>query len=273
MKKIVLFIAVLFSALSVKAYDWEKVSLSGGVETFTEYHWRGTNSESPVLQPYVEFSTYGFNLGAWFSIGSGYDATDSIVNKFINPEMDLYLSYTSPDEHFTLVLTHYYYFDGPFFGGSYELDNLGSSQSEISVTVFGHEEYPLEVGFNMMFGAGDYLSANGYIVIENETKAKKLFSTYIYLKYTFEVGDVEIIPEIGLSPAPSMYTYYDESTGKHVGFAMNNISCTCNYTFLETDYVVMYTTANVFFNLYDVGYVPFEYGKNCGISLGLGIEL
>ena len=38
MKKIVLFIAVLFSALSVKAYEWEKVSLSGGVDVFSEYH-------------------------------------------------------------------------------------------------------------------------------------------------------------------------------------------------------------------------------------------
>lgn len=270
MKKLLLLIAILFSTLTVKAYDWEHVSLSTGAELFTEYHWRGTNSEGPVLQPYVEFSTYGFNLGAWFSLGAGpYTA----FNEFI-PEMDLYLSYTSPDGHFTLGLTHYYYFDGPFFGGGYELDNLGSSQSEISVTVFGHEEYPLEVGVNMMFGGGDYASANGDTIWldETETKAKKLFSTYIYLKYTFEVGDVEIIPEIGLSPAPSMYTYYDESTGKHVGFAMNNISCTCNYTFLETDYVTMYTTADVFFNLFDVGYEPFEYGKNCGVSLGIGIE-
>lgn len=270
MKKIVLFIAVLFSALSVNAYDWEKVSLSGGVDVFSEYHWRGAVSSGLSAQPWIEFSSYGFNVGAWFNIGSGSYYDD--FNQFI-PELDLSFSYTSPDGHFTLGLTHYYYFDGTFFGGNYELDNLGSSQSEISVTVFGHEEYPLEVGFNMMFGAGDYWSANGHLVMETPTKAKKLFSTYIYLKYTFEVDDVELIPEIGLSPAPSMYTYYDEITGKHVGFAMNNISFTCNYTFFETDYVVMYTTANVFFNLFDVGYEQFEYGKNCGVSLGLGIEL
>lgn len=272
MKKIVLFIAVLFSALSVNAYDWEKVSLSGGVDVFSEYHWRGTVSSGLSAQPWIEFSSYGFNVGAWFNLGSGSYYDD--FNQFI-PELDLSFSYTSPDGHFILGLTHYYYFDGPFFGGNYELDNLGSSQSEISVTVFGHEEYPLEVGINMMFGGGDYVSANGDTIWldETETKAKKLFSTYIYLKYTFEVGDVEIIPEIGLSPAPSMYTYYDENTDKHLGFAMNNISCTGNYTFLETDYVTMYTTANVFFNLFDVGYEPFEYGKNCGVSLGIGIEL
>ena len=283
MKKLLLLIAILFSTLTVKAYDWEHVSLSGGVETFTEYHWRGTNSETPVLQPYVEFSTYGFNLGAWFSLGVGYDTTNIIVdnttittvNNLLIPEMDLYLSYTSPDGHFTLGLTHYYYFDGPFFGGGYERDNLGSSQSEISVSVFGHEEYPLEIGFNMMFGGGDYESANGYTIWldKTETKAKKLFSTYLYVKYTFELENLSITPELGLSPAPSMYTYYYERTGKHLGSAMNNIACNVSYTFLESDYVCLYAVGNVFFNLFDVGYEPFEYGKNCGVSFGVGIEL
>ena len=42
------------------------------------------------------------------SVGSGtYDDFNQLV-----PELDLYLSYTTPDEHFTLGLTHYYYFDG-----------------------------------------------------------------------------------------------------------------------------------------------------------------
>jgi hypothetical protein len=269
MRKFILCLSLILFSNITYAYDWEKVSLSGGVDVVTDYNWRGQHLGGLSLQPYVDFGFYGFNLGAWASVGSGsYDDFNQLV-----PELDLSLTYTTPDEHFTLGLTHYYYFDGPFFGGSYELDNLGSSQSEISVSVFGHEEYPLEFGFAMMFGEGDYWSANGCLVMENETKAKKLFSTYIYLKYTFEVDDVEFIPEIGLSPAPSIYTYYNESTGKHVGFAMNNISFTCNYTFLETDYVTMYTSANIYFNLFDVGYEQFEYGKNCGVSLGLGIEL
>jgi hypothetical protein len=109
--------------------------------------------------------------------------------------------------------------------------------------------------------------------MKDQNTAEKLMSMYIYLKYTFTLNDVEIIPEIGLSPNPSMYTYYDLNTNKHLGFSMNNISCKFNYTFLETDYVSMYTTADVFFNLFDVGYEKFEYGKNCGISVGLGIDL
>lgn len=271
MKKLFLILFAIIP-LFANAYDWEHVSLSGGAEVVSDYNWRGQNIGGLSIQPYVEFSTYGFNIGAWGSVGSGtYDDFNQLV-----PELDLYLSYTTPDEHFTLGLTHYYYFDGPFFGVNYENiedKDRDYAQSEISVTIFGHEEYPLEIGFNMMFGSGDYRSANDHIVMETLTKAKKLFSTYIYLKYTFELDNVEIIPEIGLSPAPSMYTYYDESTNKHLGFAMNNISCKFNYTFLETDYVSMYTTADVFFNLFDVGYEKFEYGKNFEISVGFGIDL
>ena len=221
------------------------------------------------MQPYVDFSFYGFNIGAWASVGSGpYDD----FNQFV-PELDLSLTYTTPDEHFTLGLTHYYYVDSPFFGMNYNKNEIGTSQSEISLSVFGHEEYPLEVGLAMMFGGGDCFSANGELVMETDTKAKKLFSTYVYLKYTFEVEDFEIIPEIGFSPNASMYTYYDTKTGKHMNFAMNNISCTFNYGFWSSDVVSAYLTGNFFFNLYDVGYEPFEYGKNFCASIGLGIEL
>lgn len=268
MKKLFLMLFAILP-LFTYAYDWERVSLSGGAEVVSDYNWRGQNIGGLSIQPYVEFSTYGFNIGAWGSVGSGsYDDFNQLV-----PELDLYLSYTTPDEHFTLGLTHYYYFDGPFFGGGYKLDELGSSQSEISISIFGHDYFPLEIGFNMMFGGGDYYSANGVLVMKDQNTAEKLMSMYIYLKYTFELNDVEIIPEIGLSPNQSMYTYYDLNTNKHLGFAMNNISCKFNYTFLETDYVSMYTTADVFFNLFDVGYEKFEYGKNCGISVGLGIDL
>ena len=266
-KLLILLLAIL--PLFAKAYDWEHVSLSGGAEVVSDYNWRGQNIGGLSVQPYVEFSAYGFNIGAWGSVGSGsYTEFKQLV-----PELDLYVSYTSPDEHFTLGLTHYYYFDGSFFGGGYNLDNLGSSQSEISISVFGHEYFPLEIGFNMMFGGGDYYSANGVMIMKNQNTAEKLMSMYIYLKYTFVVSDFEIIPEIGFSPNKSMYTYYDLNTNKHLGFAMNNISCKFNYTFLETDYVSMYTTADVFFNLFDVGYEKFAYNKNCGVNVGLGVEL
>ena len=56
-------------------------------------------------------------------------------------------------------------------------------QSEISISIFGHDYFPLEVGFNMMFGGGDYYSANGVLVMKDQNTAEKLMSMYIYLKY------------------------------------------------------------------------------------------
>ena len=217
MKKLFLILFAIIP-LFANAYDWEHVSLSGGAEVVSDYNWRGQNIGGLSIQPYVEFSTYGFNIGAWGSVGSGtYDDFNQLV-----PELDLYLSYTTPDEHFTLGLTHYYYFDGPFFGGGYEniKDNEREyAQSEISISIFGHDYFPLEVGFNMMFGGGDCYSANGVLIMKNQNTAEKLMSMYIYLKYTCTLNDVEIIPEIGLSPNQSMYTYYDLNTNKHLGFA------------------------------------------------------
>ena len=272
MRKIILCLLLITSSFTY-AYTFEgtenSVSLSGGVEVVSDYNWRGTNVGGLSVQPWIELNVLGFKYGMWSSLGAGpYDDFTQFI-----PELDLYLSYTSPDGHFTLGLTHYYYFDGPFFGGGYELDKLGSSQSEILVSIFGHDEYPLEIGAAMMFGGGDYYSANGCLILQNSTTAKKLFSTYLYIKYIFTIDNVEIIPEIGLSPAPSMYTYYDGSTGKHLRFAMNNISCKLNYTFLETNFATMYATADAFFNLFDVGYERFEYGKNVGLNIGIGIEL
>ena len=46
MKKIVLFIAVLFSALSAKAYEWENVSLSAGAEVVSDYTDEQTESST-----------------------------------------------------------------------------------------------------------------------------------------------------------------------------------------------------------------------------------
>jgi len=274
MKKIVLFIAVLLSALSANAYTWENIhsegdlSLNAGVEVVTNYNWRGQNIGGLSVQPWAELEVVGFNFGVWGSVGSG---TYDCFNEFI-PEIDLSISYTSPDGHFTLGLTHYHYFDGKFINYSYDIDNLGSSQSEIGINILFTEEYPFEIGFATMMGGGDCYSANGVLIMKNENRAKKLYSTYLYMRYTFEAGPVTVIPEIGVSPNPSMYTYYDIDNEDHANFALNNISCLVNYTFLETDYVTMYTTANVYFNLFDVRYEQFEYGKNCCVGLGLGIE-
>ena len=267
MKKYILY-CLLFITLPIFSRNYHQCSLSGGAEVVTNYNWRGFNVGGVSAQPWVEFSTHGLSIEAWASLGSG---PHNDFNQFL-PELDLSISYTTPDEHFMLGVNHYYYFDGPFFSMDRDLNNLGTSQTEVEISIFAHEEYPLELGAAMMFG-GDFYSANGVVIMQNNTTAKNLFSTYIYLRYTFESNSLEIIPEFGFSPNPSVYTYYDLETNKHSTFAINNISCKFNYTFLETDYTSMYVTGDVVFNLFDVEYEKFEYRKNACINVGIGIEL
>lgn len=272
MKIIKSFILCLFLALSAVTYahDWNHCSLSGGAEVVTDYNWRGTNIGGISAQPWVEFSTYGFNIGAWGSVGSG---THDDFNQFI-PELDLYISYTTPDGHFTLGLTHYYYFDDHFFNYSYDLNKYGTTQSEINVNILVSEDYPFEFGAAMMFGGGDcYQLYSGDLITTPDGNPQKLYSTYIYLKYTLELDNVTLIPEIGLSPHKSMYTYYNPITGYHHNFAFNNLSCTVYWNFYESKLVSMYCTGNFFLNFFDVCFRPFEYGKNACVSVGLGIEL
>lgn len=275
MKKIVLFIAVLLSALSVNAYTWENIhpegdlSLNGGAELVSSYNWRGFTYGGLSVQPWVELEIIGFRFGVWGNIGSG---VYSEFNTFV-PELDLSFSYTSPDNHFTLSLTHYHYFDDKFFNYDYGIENHGTSQSELGVNILFSEEYPFEFGANMMFGGGDCYSGNGVLIKENDKKAKKLFSTYLYVKYTLELDKVTIIPEIGISPNESMYTYYNEETDIHQNFAFNNLSCLVNYTFYDKKLVSMYLIGGFYFNFYDLIYEKFEYGKNFNCHLGLGIEL
>lgn len=267
MKKIFISL-LLFISCFTHAYDWKHCSLSGGADVVTNYMWRGFNVGGVSIQPWVEFSTYGLSIEAWASLGSG---PHDDFNQFI-PELDICISYTTPDEHFKLGVNHYYYFDGPFFAFDRNLKNLGYSQTELEVSIFAHEEYPLEIGAAMMFG-GDFYSANGYVIKQDNNAAKTLFSTYIYLRYDFVIDNITITPEFGFSPNKSVYTYYNPVTNKHSGFAVNNLSCKFNYIFLESEYITMYTTADVSFNFYDVGYVEFEYGKNACVNLGVGIEL
>jgi hypothetical protein len=274
MKTIKSLILCLFLALSTVTYahDWNCCSLSGGAEFVTDYNWRGTNVGGISVQPWVEFSAYGFNVGVWSSLGSGIHDKDYF--REFNPELDLYISYTTPDEHFTLGLTHYYYFDDQFFNYSYDLTKVGTTQSEISVNFLVSEDYPFEFGAAMMFGGGDcYQLYDEYLITTPDGNPQKLYSTYIYLKYTLELGDVTLVPEVGLSPHKSMYTYYDPITGYHHNFAFNNLSCTAYWNFYESKLVSMYCTGNFFLNFFDTCFRPFEYGKNACVSVGLGIEL
>ena len=100
-KTLTLLVFVLAStfAFNVQAQEEASSSFDTGVDIYSSYIWRGAKFGSgPAFQPYVEFSTGGFALGAWGSVNSSAD--ESL-------EMDLYASYSAGPVSFTL--TDYYF--------------------------------------------------------------------------------------------------------------------------------------------------------------------
>lgn len=124
---LVVFGLLTIFALNVQAQD-EAASSSWdtGLDIYSSYIWRGAKFGSgPAFQPYVEFSTGDFALGAWGSVSS---STDESL------EMDLYASYSAGPV--SLTVTDYY------FGGdwtSYKYNHylepsLGLSAGNFSFT-------------------------------------------------------------------------------------------------------------------------------------------
>ncbi|RKD91309.1 TorF family putative porin [Mangrovibacterium diazotrophicum] len=135
-------LAVIF-ALNVQAQD-EESKWSLGLDLTSTYVWRGTSYSGPSIQPYVEYSSGIFTMGAWGS--QGFDGFQ---------EMDLYAS-LGFDFGLSLGVTDYYY-PGTDYGNkmshSFEL-NAGYSIGALSLSgnyIFAGEG---SVGDDLYFEAG-----------------------------------------------------------------------------------------------------------------------
>lgn len=127
-KTLTLLVIVLAStfAFNVQAQEETSSSWDTGLDIYSSYIWRGAKFGSgPAFQPYVEFSTGDFALGAWGSVNS---STDESL------EMDLYASYSAGPVSFTVTD---YYFGGDWteFKTMHYLEpSLGLSAGDFSFT-------------------------------------------------------------------------------------------------------------------------------------------
>jgi hypothetical protein len=118
--------AVLIISFSPTETKAQSDNLSLGADYVTTYVWRGVAYSGPSFQPYVEYSTGGFAIGAWGS--QGYDGFQ---------EMDIYAGYTVGG--FYIGVTDYYYPPSGFFdygedeshaleiNAAYEIDSFSLS--------------------------------------------------------------------------------------------------------------------------------------------------
>ena len=127
-KTFTLLVIVLAStfAFNVQAQEEASSSWDTGLDIYSSYIWRGAKFGSgPAFQPYMEYSTGGFALGAWGSVNS---STDESL------EMDLYASYSAGPVSFTLTD---YYFGGDWTEYSmnhYLEPSIGVSVGDFSFT-------------------------------------------------------------------------------------------------------------------------------------------
>ena len=152
---------------TVNLKEAQAQEISPGVDHYSTYVWRGVAYSGPSIQPYVEFSSGGFSLGAWGSQGiDGVVGGDFASNGF--QEMDLYASY-SFDFGLSLGVTDYYYPGSLYFDGeshAFEL-NGGYASGDFSVSAnfivneaasagsAGSDMY-FELGYGPLFiGGGD----------------------------------------------------------------------------------------------------------------------
>ncbi|MDX1585930.1 MAG: TorF family putative porin [Balneolaceae bacterium] len=158
-------VAVVLTGTTLNLTTAQAQEISPGVDLFSNYVWRGVAYSGPSIQPYVEFSSGGFALGAWGS--QGIDGVGGDSNGF--QEMDLYASYTF-DFGLSLGVTDYYYPGTLYFDNdSHAVElNVGLSAGDLSLSgnyIFagggsiGDDTY-FELGYaagpaDLFVGAGD----------------------------------------------------------------------------------------------------------------------
>lgn len=160
---------LLFVVVALPIFEGVKAQeLTTGVDLYSTYVWRGVAYSGPSIQPYVEFSSGGFAIGAWGSQGiDGVTSGDGFSNGF--QEMDLYAGYEF-DFGLSVGVTDYYYPGTAYFdedSHAFEL-NLGFSAGDLSLSgnyffagggSAGEDTY-VELGYSvgpadLFVGAGD----------------------------------------------------------------------------------------------------------------------
>lgn len=149
-----------------------KAQVTLGTDIMNRYVWRGTDfGNSPSVQPDINFSSGGFEIGAWAAFATNGNPAGT--------EVDLYASYTigSSAGDFQFIITDYTFPEDPmnqYFSSSSHFVELGFGYS-------GTESFPV----NLFIGS--------FVTNDDDNS--------IYSRIGYEVGNVEVF--LGFTPAKS----------------------------------------------------------------------
>ncbi len=173
-KRIVLVFVAILSISTMKAQEEgaSKASLDLGLDVQSRYIWRGIQlgGNSASAQPWAEFSSGGFAIGAWGAYNLGGLGEGN--------EVDFYMSYAFSDA-FAVTVTDYF-FPGEGSGGYFPYNNGHVFEAMLS--------YSGPIGITVATNFG------GAIEDENGDNA---YSTYVEASYETEIGGTPFSLAIG----------------------------------------------------------------------------
>ena len=185
-KKLLLLFITVLSITFTNAQE-SGSSLDIGVDFASRYVWRGLEfSDSPVIQPYAEYSSGNFTLGIWASYETG--------GQVIGQEFDFYASYAIGAV--SLGFTDYAF---PVDGASDGYFSMKNHIGEATISFDGVEKFPL----TLMFGI------NVYNDDEN--------SVYAELGYPFKIGETQLSAFVGAGN--EIYSTDGDFTATNFGFS------------------------------------------------------
>lgn len=179
MRKTFLILFLCVACIKVSAQEFFV-----GADVVSNYMWRGLKNGNAAIQPEIGFTIGGFSISAWGSTELREE----------NNEVDFILTYEF--KNFTFSLMDIYT----------QNDDEESNFFNYSSRTTGHiidlgaqytlsEKFPLSVGWYTLIAGNDYK--------END---KRAWSTYIQLLYPFDIGQINLELEAGLTPWEGMYS-------------------------------------------------------------------
>jgi len=182
--KNVLTIIFLTSSIYSFSQSVEKVkfksNLDLGADFKSRYIWRGINlgGNTPSIQPFIEYAFIkGWAIGTWGAFSFSEQATQ---------EVDLYLTYSTPNDMFGFILTDYYFPDYSIRQGNFfHLDDSSGHVLELGASFNGTKKFPIAIAvYANLLGADKKTNTDG---LENDEQS---FSTYTEASYSTNIKTV-----------------------------------------------------------------------------------
>ncbi|WP_163708660.1 TorF family putative porin [Mangrovibacterium lignilyticum] len=150
-------LATIF-ALNVQAQDEESSSWDMGLDLTSTYVWRGVAYSGPSIQPYVEYSSGIFTVGAWGSQGfDGFQEMDTYASLGFDFGLSLGVTdYYYPGTQYGDKTSHSFELNGGYEVGAFSLSGNYIFAGEGSVGDDLYFEAGLSLGkVDLFVGAGD----------------------------------------------------------------------------------------------------------------------